>query len=44
MDADVNCPNDHGEMALRRIEKETTFKGKTINYQFETYVCNECGI
>lgn len=44
MDADVNCPNDHGEMALKRIEKETIFKGEKINYQFETYVCDECGI
>lgn len=40
----VNCPNDHGEMALRRIAKETTFKGKNINYEFETYVCDKCGV
>ena len=39
-----DCPNEHGEMALRRIAKETTFKGEKINYQFETYVCDECGI
>lgn len=40
----INCPNDHGEMALRRIEKETIFKGERINYQFETYVCKECNV
>lgn len=39
----TNCPNNHGEMALRRIDKETFFKGEKINYQFETFVCDECG-
>ena len=40
----INCPNEHGEMALKRIEKETTFKGEKIKYQYETYVCEECNI
>jgi len=44
MSGNINCPNDHGEMALRRIDKKTIFKGEEINYQFETYVCSKCGI
>ena len=44
MEGTVNCPNNHGEMALRRFAKETTFKGEKINHQFETYVCDECEI
>ena len=43
MSVDISCPNDHGEMALRKIGKETIFKGEKINYQFDTYVCDECG-
>lgn len=44
MTGGINCPNDHGEMTLRRITKETTFKGESISYQYETYVCEKCDI
>ena len=44
MTAEIKCPNGHGEMALKRMEKETIFKGEKINYQFETYTCEACGI
>jgi putative zinc finger/helix-turn-helix YgiT family protein len=44
MSGGINCPNDHGEMALRRIEKETVFKEERIDYLFETYVCEECNV
>jgi len=40
----INCPNDHGEMTLRRVKQEATFKGETINYQYETYFCKECNV
>ena len=40
----VSCPNEHGEMTLKRIEKETIFKGEKINCQVEAYICEECGI
>ena len=40
----INCPNDHGEMTLSRIGKETTFKGELINYEYETYVCEKCNV
>ncbi len=44
MSGGINCPNEHGEMALRRVEKETTFKGERINYYIDNYVCEKCGI
>jgi putative zinc finger/helix-turn-helix YgiT family protein len=44
MTGGINCPNDNGEMTLRRIKKETTFKGESISYQYETYVCEKCDI
>lgn len=40
----INCPNEHGEMVLRKIEKEIIFKAEKVNYQFETYVCDECNV
>jgi len=40
----IKCPNMHGEMALKRIEKETIFKGENINYSLETYACDKCEI
>lgn len=40
----ISCPNDHGEMTLKRIDKETIFKGETLNYQYETYVCEACNV
>lgn len=44
MTGGINCPNDHGEMTLKRIDKETVFKGETINYKYETYVCEACNV
>lgn len=44
MTGSIKCPNGHGEMALRRVEKETIFKGESISYHFETYVCETCDI
>ena len=40
----VNCPNDHGEMSLKRVEKQKTFREIDVKYWAETYVCDECGI
>jgi putative zinc finger/helix-turn-helix YgiT family protein len=39
----INCPNEHGEMALEAAQKEIIFKGEKITYQAESYVCKECG-
>ncbi len=44
MSGGLKCPNEHGEMALRRIEKETIFKGEKIIYHLENYVCKKCDI
>jgi len=40
----INCPSEHGEMTLSVADQETTFRGETISYQIEAYVCNECGL
>ncbi|MBU1054328.1 MAG: helix-turn-helix domain-containing protein [Proteobacteria bacterium] len=44
MKSTVNCPNDHGKMSLKKVEKQKTFRGIKIKYQAETYICDECGI
>jgi putative zinc finger/helix-turn-helix YgiT family protein len=36
------CPNCDGKTALKIIEKNTTFRGEDITFQFEAYVCEEC--
>jgi len=40
----INCPNEHGEMALEAAQKEITFRGEKITYQTQSYVCKECGL
>ena len=40
----LNCPKGHGPMALKKLEKQTTFKGVDITYSVDTFVCPECGI
>jgi len=39
-----SCPNGHGEMALKSINRTTDFRKQEVTYQFEAYVCGECGI
>lgn len=39
-----NCPNDHGLMAVKTIEKNITFKGEEIYFQIESFICEKCGI
>lgn len=39
----VNCPNDHGVMVIKKINKSTKFRGVDINFQVEHYVCPFCG-
>ena len=41
---DLNCPKGHGPMALKELEKQTTFKGLDITYLADIFVCPECGI
>jgi len=41
---DLNCPKGHGPIALKELEKQTTFKGVDITYSADTFVCPECGI
>ena len=39
-----NCPLGHGEMTLRRLDKNTVFRGVDVAYQTESFVCRECGL
>jgi putative zinc finger/helix-turn-helix YgiT family protein len=39
-----NCPAGHGEMTLRRLDKNTAFRGVDVAYQAEAFVCRECGL
>ena len=39
-----SCPNDHGLMAVKTIEKNITYKGEEISFKVESYICEECGI
>ena len=41
---DLNCPKGHGPMALKELEKQSTFKGVDITCSADTFVCPECGI
>jgi putative zinc finger/helix-turn-helix YgiT family protein len=40
----INCPNNHGRMQIRKINKSTRFRGIDISFQVEHYVCQVCGI
>lgn len=40
----INCPNGHGKMKSKRLQKSTTFRGVDITYSTEHYVCQVCGI
>lgn len=38
------CPNCDGKTRLRKIEKNTRFRGEDINYEVEAYVCKKCNL
>jgi len=38
------CPRGHKRMELRKLKKETRFRGVTITYEAEVFVCPECGL
>ena len=40
----INCPNGHGAMETKKINKSTNFRGVEINFQVEHSVCRVCGI
>lgn len=40
----IDCPVGHGPMALKKLHKETTFKGVDIVYEAECFVCPLCGL
>lgn len=40
----INCPNNHGAMQIKKLNKSITFRGIDITFQVEHYVCPVCGI
>jgi putative zinc finger/helix-turn-helix YgiT family protein len=40
----MECPNNHGRMALKTMVKEVPFRGKRIKFRAQHFVCPECGI
>jgi putative zinc finger/helix-turn-helix YgiT family protein len=38
----INCPNNHGEMVLKKLNKTTNFRGENVTFQAEAYVCPTC--
>ena len=41
---EMNCPNGHGKMSSKKIDKTMNFRGVDINFQVEHHVCPVCGI
>lgn len=41
---EMDCPNEHGQMHLRRAAKELPFRGKRVKFLAQHYVCPVCGI
>lgn len=38
------CPGCHKKLVLRKLKKETRFRGIFIIYEAEVYVCPACGL
>lgn len=38
----LDCPKGHGVMELKRVEKNTTFRGVDISYEADEFICREC--
>ena len=40
----LNCPKGHGEMELKRVSNEITFKGVDLAVDADSYICPTCGL
>ena len=38
------CPGCHQKLVLKKIEKQTRFRGVLVIYEAEVYVCPVCGL
>lgn len=38
----INCPNNHGEMILNKLDKSMVFRGENIVFKAEAYLCETC--
>ncbi|MCF8030818.1 MAG: helix-turn-helix domain-containing protein, partial [Desulfohalobiaceae bacterium] len=41
---EMKCPACSSPMELKKLRRQTTLKGVTIEYDTEAYVCPECGL
>lgn len=39
-----SCPYCRKKMVFKRLEKTITFRGVTITYETDAFVCTECGL
>ena len=40
----MNCPNEHGKMAIKKTEKKIKFRGVDLKIPVEQYLCPVCGV
>jgi len=40
----MNCPNGHGKMPIKSIDKKVRFRGVDVTIQAEQHVCKVCGL
>ena len=39
-----NCPKGHGNMEMKEMVKATTFRVVDVSFEFQAYVCPQCGL
>jgi len=40
----MKCPNDHGNMKIKKLKEEVLFRGIPVRFAAEHYVCSVCGL
>ncbi|MFH1122957.1 MAG: type II TA system antitoxin MqsA family protein [Pseudomonadota bacterium] len=40
----LDCPNGHGKMQVKKLQKSVTFRGEAIALPVEHHVCKVCGL
>ncbi len=40
----INCPNGHGKMLIKKLDKSMKFRGVDITFQTEHYMCPVCSL
>ncbi len=39
-----DCPNGHGKMVMKKMINTANFRGESVRYEKECYVCPVCGL